>query len=315
MRVSSTHILVNLYVDGKRVEADIDYNRQLLYIRSLFWTTNAPAVLTATDIIAFQKLLVTLPAEVNSESAHGDALLTVINLLASAPVGNAINISSSGKSYTSICSEIGGPGTAIVGKQSYSVTVGPICYMPPALGRCGRGGGADPGIELVQRFTQQCLDHDECCDVTGKNPPICGTQCLPEFKAAAPGFFFAPDCGTTAGQWIDNYGITYVLNGGDSSGTPESFSGYANVQKYGEWAVSGTRKGTGITFTAKAETYSASFTYMGSYTDCNVANGSWTNSANKSGEWSWNRTNTVGGAIMEKRSSPVSGYPASAPTE
>jgi hypothetical protein len=76
----------------------------------------------------------------------------------------AIDYSSSNPTFTPICNEIGGPGVALYrfggGPRYDDVTVGPICYIPPATGRCGAGGGPDPIVGLAQPFTQECLNHD-----------------------------------------------------------------------------------------------------------------------------------------------------------
>lgn len=224
--------------------------------------------------------------------------------MASAPAGIAIDATSG--SFTSICPQIGGPGLAtyklgIFGKIHHDeVTVGPVCYQNPALGRCGKGAGPDPGIGRVQRFTQECLNHDVCCDATGNSPPVCGLDCLPAFEAAISGFFNAPDCGTTAGDWTDSQYFIYVLSGSDSRETPpQPFTGtVANNTYSGTWNVVGTRTGTQTVFTASNPCPGggecvASFTYTGTYNNCNTAKGTWTDSFGKSGMWSWNRTNTV----------------------
>jgi hypothetical protein len=241
----------------------------------------------------------------------------------------AINYSSSNGSFTPICNEIGGLGVAVYdfkGIQHDTVTVGPVCYMGRALGRCGTAGGPDTfpfNIGWVQRFTQECLNHDQCCDVTMNSPPICGVACLDEFITAVPGFFFAPDCGTTAGTWKEDdlgppallpVGSTWTIMGGDSSafgGGQTTFPGTVAVASvYGAcngfnrtYSVTGTRNGTSVQFTARnpvsPDPYCpASATFMGSFTDCNKATGSWTNSDGLSGSWSWERTNTVGTQIV-----------------
>lgn len=310
---TNDHVVIDAAIGTRVVHADIDYARRSLKVVSLSRDTGAPAALSVQDIVAFKKLLVSLPPKIDTGSVHGDALSSLINLIASAPVGIPIDISSIGEPFTSICPSIGRPDIAVYninGPVFTPVVVGPVCYVPPALGRCGRANGPDPIIGLVQRFTQQCLDHDQCCAATGSRIfgpfDVCGapntTQCVPEFIAAASGFFFAPDCGTTAGRWTDNYGYAYVLKGGDSSGNAIAFSGTVDTDaispRCGTWNVSGTRTGTQIVFTATnpsgATTYCvASYTYVGMYSNCNVASGAWVNSAGFTGAWSWSRANTV----------------------
>jgi hypothetical protein len=307
-------VIIDTYLGTKQVHAEIDYGRRHLVIRSISRADGKIAKLTADDITAFQKLLIVLPPVANAETRLGDALTSLVNLVGVAPGENEIDlqIQSAAHTYTSICGSIGQTEIASYklsrkdgGPQNIPVTVGPICYVPPALGRCGAGGGPDPGIGLVQRFTQQCLNHDQCCAATRdrfRGPAnICGnsgSECVPEFTKAAPGFFFAPDCGTTAGTWTDSYSAQYTLTGGDSSGSDNSFSGTVNTNTCGTWNVQGTRTGTNIVFTATnpapGGSCGQSYTYTGVYTDCNAANGTWTNSpAGFSGAWSWSRTNTV----------------------
>src|ERR1700730_1341123 len=170
----------------------------------------------------------------------------------------------------------------------------------------------------LKRFTQECLNHDQCCKVAGdrKLGPVdfCGAagirKCVFAFEAGIPSFIFAPDCGATAGTWTDNVGFPWSLKGGDSSafgggsttfsGTVDTGSGYFGC---GIWDVAGTRNGTKIDFTAtdRGSRCAASPTFTGAYTDCNKANGSWTNSDGGSGTWSWNRTNTVGAQTVSVR--------------
>ncbi len=302
----SDQVIIDASVGGKQIHAEIDYKNKTLRIRSLSKANGASVRLSDKDIIAFQKLRVSLVPSVNTRNRHGDALTSFVNLMATAPAV-AIDINTSGPAFTPICGKIGGPGIATYTTGLFrqiihndNVTVGPVCYIPPALGRCGAAAGPDPNIGLVQRYTQQCLNHDQCCVATMKSPPVCGIDCFGEFIAAANGFFFAPDCGTTAGTWIDNFERTWFLTGGDSSGQATAFSGTVDARGFGcgIWNVAGRRIGTNITFRATNPSVPsdlcAKFTdFTGAYSDCNVANGSWTNSALLNGSWSWTRTNTV----------------------
>ena len=209
------HVVIDANIGTKRIHADIDYTLKKLRIRSFSQANGTSISHSAQDIVAFQKVLVSLPA-VNTGNRHGEALASFVNLMANAPPV-VLDISSSGPSFTPICNEIGGLAvatytTGIFKIHHDTVTVGPVCYMPPTLGRCGAGGGPDPGIGFVQRFTQQCLNHDQCCFKTMTSPPVCGAVCFDEFQAAASGFFFAPDCGTTAGNRTDKpFGATMYL--------------------------------------------------------------------------------------------------------
>jgi hypothetical protein len=238
-----------------------------------FWTRTrprprvlapTPVALSVQDILAVQKLrvsLFSLPPKIHTAGRHGDALGRLLNLISDAPADAVIDFTSgpSRMSFTSICPQIGGPGVATYtlgtsGKtQHIEVTVGPVCYMGRALGRCGAGAGPDPLIGISQPFTQECLNHDECCDKTKGSPPICGSDCLPAFYAAEAGFTSAPDCGNTGGNWSDSNGFTCALSDADSNGDPEPFAGFLNdgdIFCPNVWSVAGTRTGTQISFTA-----------------------------------------------------------------
>jgi hypothetical protein len=286
---SKDRVVIDTYIGTKQIHAEIDYNLRRLAIRSLSATSGRSVELSAQDVIAFQNLLAASSA-LDTRSRHGEALASFISLMANAPA-SAIDISGSNvQTFTSICNTIHKPAVAtyytLGGAVHKSVTVGPVCYIAPALGRCGVGGGPDPGIGLVQRFTQECLNHDVCVGAIGT------LLCVPEFNAAAPGFFFAPDCGTTQGTWTDNRSRTFTLSGGDGSGAATGFTGSVAC---GTWTIVGTRTGRDIAFRATnpagASQYcTAWFNYSGSYSDCSMANGSLVNSAGFSGVWSWSRT-------------------------
>lgn len=312
---SSDNVVIDVSVGGKQIHADIDYKLKTLSIRSLSKANGASAGLSDQDIAAFQNLLVSLPRAIDTSSRHGDALTSFVNLMASAPAIDPIDIICF-RGFTPICDEIGGTGVATYKLKRVihndPVQIGPVCYMPPAKGRCGAGAGPDPAVGLQQRFTQECLNHDQCCAAT-KDRILCkkigrikicanvcgrsGKECMNEFKAACNGFFFAPDCGTTAGNWTLDDGSTFVLTGGESTGEATAFSGTVNTIVCGTWDVAGTRTGTNIVFTATNTSGApapcvASATYSGAYNNCNTASGSWTNTAGSSGTWSWTRTNT-----------------------
>ncbi len=88
---------------------------------------------------------------------------------------------------------------------SKSVEVGPcLDKSNDCMGRCGAGckgtlRNTPQNSTLVQRFTQQCLDHDLCTRETGE---ILG-PCANEFSAAIDSFLFAPDCNAArlSGPW------------------------------------------------------------------------------------------------------------------
>jgi hypothetical protein len=228
---SGSQVTVDTYVGTKQIHAEIDYAAKTLSVSSLLLADKSLAAMAPQDIAAFQTLRLSLPARLGAEDLHADALSSLVNLVASAPAGSVIKIAVAKPDYTSICPLVGNSDTATYtltsGVQNVSVTVGPVCYAPPALGRCGAGAGPDPGIGLAQRFTQQCLNHDQCCVATQNRylggADICGkpgtNECVPEFVAAAAGFFFAPDCGATSGYWVDNTGAVWALTGRRRNGS------------------------------------------------------------------------------------------------
>lgn len=308
-QISPQVVSVDVFVGTEtRIHGDIDYGTSTVRIRSLSSKDGTSRIVSVIDIVACQRLLDSLRVKVDASTRVGDALTSFVNLLSSAPPNRILEIdaSSTPQTITSICGEIGQTGAATYTLDGTtftpSVIVGPVCYTPPALGRCGAGGGPDPGIGLFQRFTQECLNHDQCCVATRDRyvgqVNICGNsgnQCVPEFKAAASSFFFANDCGTTAGSWVDVYGYMYTLTGGGSSGSAAPFRGTVNVASCGIWNVAGTRTGTAISLTATnpsgaSATCAASYTYVGTYSNCSVAAGTWSNSAGLSGDWSWSRS-------------------------
>ncbi|MGH6857932.1 MAG: hypothetical protein ACRECP_09940 [Methylocella sp.] len=322
-RLAGDRVVVDFYFGMKRIHADIDYAHHIDIIRSVYRANGLPAALSRQDILAFQKLLgsrFSPRPKIQTSDRLRDALGSLINLIASAPEGYTLNFPKgrvTNESFKSICPEIGHIGEAsfILGKKFYykTVLVGPICYKDPALGRCGRGGGPDFIIGWVQRFTQECLNHDECCEVSGKSPPVCGMECAAAFDAAEDGFLHAPDCGDTGGNWADSNGFTYALGDANSSGDPIPFGGVLNATSPfcpSEWDVAGTRTGKQISFTATNPSpptrfCAASYTVTGTYAPlvgtnpspsnngCNTAAGKWSNSAGGSGNWNWTREGTV----------------------
>ncbi|MGH6857383.1 MAG: hypothetical protein ACRECP_07040 [Methylocella sp.] len=308
--LAGDRVVMDLYFGTKRFHSDIDYTRNSLTIRSVSRAYGTPVALSVQDIVAFRQLLVSLPPKIKTAGRLARTLMTFVDVMASASPGHPIDINSvpfTNQGFTSICPKIGRRGVAIYTIDNKTVhkdvTVGPVCYKDPALGRCGKGGGPDPGIGWEQHFTQECLNHDVCC---GKESGLCGEHCFDEFVDSIPGFFGAPDCGTTAGNWTDNTGFTYVITGGDSGGDPpQDFTGPV-TETCGPGYVTGTRTGTHITFTlltgigvhnppAVRTTCYTSRTFNGIYTGCNTANGTWYNtfSPGDRGTWHWKRTNTV----------------------
>jgi len=261
------HVIVDLYIGSKRIHEEVDYTRQAFKVRVVSQATETPVALSVQDILAVQKLRdsrFSPPPKTHTSNTSGrlrDTLGRLLNLISDAPPGAVIDITTGPSllSYTSICPQIGGPGLATYtlgtsGETRHDdVTVGPVCFQDPARGRCGAVGGPDP-IGHSQPFTQECLNHDVCCDKTKGSPPFCGSDCFPAFLAAAAGYALAPDCGNTGGDWIDSNGEIYGLSNAESNGPPEPFAGYLNNADAfcarDPWLVTGTRTGLTISFTA-----------------------------------------------------------------
>ena len=181
--LAGDHVIVDLFIGTKRIHEEVDYTRQALRIRSVSQGTEIRIALSVQDILAVQKLRdsrFSPPPQTPTSHTSGrlrDTLGRLLNLISDAPPGYVFDVTSgpSLMSFTSICPQIGGPGLATYtlgtsGKtEHYPVTVGPICYMGRALGRFGKGAGPDPLIGHSQPFTQECLNHDECCDNTGEH--------------------------------------------------------------------------------------------------------------------------------------------------
>ncbi len=322
---SPSHVSADLFVGAKQIHAEIDYASDSLGVWSLTKANGAPAALAPQDIAAVQQLRFFLPARIGATELHADALASLVNLVASAPAGVTIKIATVSLSYTSICPLIGSSDIASYrlpsGMQRASVTVGPACYVAPALGRCGAAGGPDPGIGLAQRFTQQCLDHDQCCVATGDRyvdgADVCGKagtdECIPEFIQAAPGFFFAPDCGVTTGTWTDDAGAVWSLTGGGPGiGENPAISGTVTPPGCAPYSVSGLRNGVSLyLFAANGakDGCAAWVEVKASFSNCNAASGTSLNSNGQSAAWSWteSRRRMTPASLAQRAASPWSG--------
>jgi TusA-related sulfurtransferase len=188
-------------------------------------------------------------------SRTGDALSSILSFLSEAPPGEIIDILTDKEgavgtqAIESLCDVTGGTVTGRYdikkGKNAKqleeTVQVGP-CYNQSneCLGRCGPGCGAPPD-ETVQRFTQDCLNHDLCTRATGK---IFG-QCRDEWIAAADDFLFGPDCGDVTDIWNDNFGYVWSL---EQQSVINTITGSVEViaPQCGTWSVQGTHVGSDI---------------------------------------------------------------------
>lgn len=295
------------------INAEIDYRQQEVRVRSNAASDGKPVPISVSDLARFQRLRTLSVGRVDGSTRLGEAFFSLMNFLSEAPPGRPLLVGMPGgvqpQAFTRICGQIGraGTGTYVLDGTTNSdpVTVGPACFAPPALGRCGAEGGPDAAVGDAQRFTQECLNHDQCCVATGTRferrfgfrVNVCGRadgDCEPEFNAAAHGFFFAPDCGSVAGGWTDGFGHVYNLSGGGASGDTTAVAGTVSVRFCGVWNVEGTQTGQAITFTATnpagpSVRCAASFSYTGTNTNCDSGGGTWTNSSSGSGTWTWSR--------------------------
>ncbi|MGH7750011.1 MAG: hypothetical protein ACREQ5_35370 [Candidatus Dormibacteria bacterium] len=124
---SNDRVIIDTSVGSKQVHAEIDYKLRKIVIRSLSKTTGSLEAISPQDIVAFQKLRTALPLAINIETRHGDALTSLVNLMASAPPV-AINYSNSNGPFIPICNEIGGLGEAtyVIRGNTHQDTVGII---------------------------------------------------------------------------------------------------------------------------------------------------------------------------------------------
>ena len=197
-------VLVEIYLSEKQFIAHIDYTRRTLAIQSLDSQTVAAVSISSDDIASFKRFLRAVSLE---RSRVAEALISTMTWLADHPPHVVVDLHTgrlyqqhlAPHPYTSLCANIGQMVLAqytIDGMvQKEWVLVGP-CASDGCLGRCGTGCASNPGNPAeVQRYTQECLNHDVCnrdtnpWDPLGLFPP-----CSDEFAAAAEGYFFAPDC-------------------------------------------------------------------------------------------------------------------------
>ena len=198
-------IVVEIQRPSKQFIARIDYARKSLAVKSLATAHGGAAAITADDIEVFRRFLW---SAVLDRSRVADALISTVMWLSDHPPNTVVDFQtgrpytprpSPQGGYTSLCDSIGQPVVAqytIDGEvQEVLVVMGP-CAAEECLGRRGTGCAANPGNPAeVQRYTQECLNHDVCnratnpWDLLGLWPP-----CGDEFAAATEGYFFAPDC-------------------------------------------------------------------------------------------------------------------------
>ena len=231
-------VVLELSIGDKRITAIIDYGQQSLRISSSSSTNAGPIYLSIPDSENLTRLQGAL--SIHGGSRVQEALISLLTWLDVLGPGAPVDFEPaagvpSQQSFTSICDFIddGQIHDATYTAKKMTFTVGalvghcsedsPTTTNPLAgacLGRCGPGcktfafdPGADPAA--VQRFTQECLNHDACTRQTGGGPGKIGLigSCFDEFRAATPGYFFAPDCAAISGAYNVTIDATTCLQG------------------------------------------------------------------------------------------------------
>jgi hypothetical protein len=197
-------VLVEVHLTEKRFTARIDYAQKTLAIKSLAPEQDVAVPMTPDDIAVFQRFLRAVSLE---RSRVADALISTVTWLADQPPNAVVDIQTerplqprlAPQDYTSLCTSIGqlvlAQYTVFDQVRTEWVMVGP-CASDECLGRCGTGCAANPGNPAeVQRYTQECLNHDVCNRATNPWDPLgLFPPCRDELAAAVEGYFFAPDC-------------------------------------------------------------------------------------------------------------------------
>jgi hypothetical protein len=197
-------VLVELHLPGKQFIARIDYARETVIIKSIAAELGTAVPIAPEDIAAFQRFL---PSVSLDRSRVADALISTVTWLVDHPPSAVVDLHTgrprkkriTPQAYTSLCESIGQPVVAqytIQREVQEELVVVGSCASNECLGRCGTGCASTPGNPAeVQRYTQECLNHDVCNRATHPRDPLgLFPPCSGEFAAAANGYFFAPDC-------------------------------------------------------------------------------------------------------------------------
>ncbi len=192
----------------KQLIARVNYQDETFDIKFISIKTGELERLSKGDIqylhLLFSSLGKDFPTIGGYRHTAVDALLSILNLLEGYPPGEFLNILNEVKKkndegWESLCDQIGNTrrGIYIIG-DTYHIEeeeIGP-CASGDCFGRCGPDCGLPPN-PLVQRFTQECFNHDLCARATGEwfGP------CTEEWSIAAPGFLFATDCNEIRHDW------------------------------------------------------------------------------------------------------------------
>jgi hypothetical protein len=249
-RVAASEIVrIQLQLDnGKWVVAQVDYATKAIRIRSSAGSRGATVALDAADLGRFRLLSRSVP---NARAgASADALRSILAWISEASPGR-IDYAVVGDeaspilqesprapavqplSIHSLCNAETANASYTKGSQTFSrnFKVGP-CYneQNQCMGRCGRGcssqevaGTGSPNF--VQRFTQECLDHDYCARAQG----LTAAACNDELAAVLDDFVFAKDCGSLTGHWNRTFHV------------PVSNPPYMDIRQNESGLLSGTK--------------------------------------------------------------------------
>jgi hypothetical protein len=304
-------VVVSLVVqDSTEIRAEIDYAKEEVKVRASSLGSSRPTRLSPSDRTALANLAA---SALWGRNRAEEALVSTLNFLDSVPSGAAVDFATvkgqkfGEKSYTSLCGLTGTTisGSYTVSGQTYTESgqLGP-CYSKPneCLGRCGKGCTGAPG-NSIQRFTQDCFNHDLCTRSTGD---VLG-ECSDEFRAAIDDFFFAQDCGTLQGSWTDSYDFKWNLL------QAPTVRGKVQTTACFDWNVTGSHNGAEIRLVASNPTGGSAnccsaFTYTGTATGCNSASGTWENGG-CSGTGVWTMVRNARGVrltVTDSRGNPVS---------
>jgi hypothetical protein len=287
---------------GARVVARVDDATGAVSLRAV-GPGGAPVPLGEADLRAARALgaaLSPLPHRV------GDALQGTLALLAEVPPGTVLDVAAPGggaaeaadAGIRSLCRAPRAVGSYTLGSRrtSRTVAVGP-CYDAgnECLGRCGRGcrgtevaGFSNP--DTVQRFTQDCLDHDLCVRRTGDNLG----ECTDELLDAVDDFLGAPDCGSLDGGWTDSLGAAWDLDQ-----RPDlSVRGTVTLPRCGRLAVAGRHQGAAVALAATSARpppagCPARVTYAARLGSCAAASGTFSAGGDR-GAWRLSRVERQG---------------------
>ncbi len=301
--------------NSRRLTLRVNYSASAMTIKFHHIGLVSPIPLTSRDVAIFTKLLNRLPPV---ESRAEEALAALLEWVSAASPGMILDINTGQRSsrtsgLQSLCSVVGTNIQAAFDTRAGNIVSRPTrvsqCYeeTTECLGKCGEGCGGFLGVPgRVQRFTQDCLNHDFCVRTQGS---LIDRNCNNEFLAAADDFLLAPNCADvgSGGTWGDEDGRIYRFRPEAQNGVfGGSIVGAFNCGVYG---VSGRHgKDGNLIFTANIRTPKVnccpSYTVTGQLTSCSEFLGTYENVCGFSGPRPFSR-----GTVTSSKSkvAPISG--------